>query len=76
MLSTWRMIELLWGIPSFSKRPHSHAISGKVADMAQYITLVDDLETWSYFLYIQEIKAAPKHMHQPIVDQCVSEHQA
>ena len=44
--------------------------------MAQYLVLVEDLETQSYFLHLQEIKAIPENLHQPIVDLHVSRHLA
>jgi hypothetical protein len=40
--------------------------------MALYSTSVKDLETQSCFLHLQEIKASPRKMHQPMVDFLVS----
>jgi hypothetical protein len=44
--------------------------------MARYSASVEDLETRSCFLHLQEIKALPKNIHQPVVDRRVSGHPA
>lgn len=62
VLSTWRRLALIRGIPNSISNPQSHRISKQGKDMAWYSDFVEGIETVSCFLHFQEIKAfAQKH---------------
>lgn len=52
-------------------KPRSQIISKQADDIARYSDSIEDLETLSYFLLRQEMRALPRNIHQPVIKQCL-----
>ena len=63
VLSAWNDVQIVWGNPNSSRRPHSHTISEQAVDMTRYLASVEDLETWSCFLHLQARKSKQGKWH-------------